>query len=62
MVKNPPASVGDIRELSSTPGSGGSPGGGNGYFLQYPCLGNLMDRGAWWATVLSGGSQRVGHD
>ena len=33
------------------PGSGRSPGEGNGNPLQYPCLGNPMDRGAWWATV-----------
>ena len=33
------------------PGSGRSPGGGNGNPLQYSCLGNAMDRGAWWATV-----------
>ena len=33
------------------PGSGRSPGGGNGNLLQYSCLGNPMDRGAWWATV-----------
>ena len=42
------------------PGLGRSPGEGNGDPLQYPCLENLMDRGAWWAAVL--GSQRVGHD
>ena len=41
-------------------GSGRSPGEGNGNPLQYPCLENSMDRGAWWATVA--GSQRVGHD
>ena len=34
-------------------------GEGNGNRLQYSCLENLMDRGAWWATI---GSQRVGHD
>ena len=33
------------------PGSGRSPGEGNGYLLQYSCLENSMDRGAWWATV-----------
>ena len=36
---------------SSIPGSGRSPGGGNGYPFQYFCLENSMDRGAWWATV-----------
>ena len=46
-VKNPPA----IQEIaSSIPGSGKSPGEGNGNPLQYSCLGNSMDRGAWWAT------------
>ena len=34
------------------PGSGRSPGGGKGYPLQYSCLGNFMDRGTWWPTVL----------
>ena len=36
---------------SLIPGSGGSPGGGHGYTLQYPCLENPMDRGAWWAIL-----------
>ena len=48
MVKNLPASVGDP---GSIPGLGRSPREGNGYSLQYSCLENLMDRGAWWATV-----------
>ena len=48
MVKNPPANAGD---LGSIPGSGRSPGEGNGYPFQYSCLGNPMDRGAWQATV-----------
>ena len=43
--KEPPE--GDARDRSSIPGSGRSPGEGNGYPLQYPCLGNSMDRGAW---------------
>ena len=47
-------------DLGSIPGSGRSPGEGNGNPVQYSCLENLMDRGAWWATVH--GSQRVGHD
>ena len=47
-VKNPPANA----ETGSLPESGKSPGGGNGYPLQYSCLENPMDRGAWWATVL----------
>ena len=51
VVKNPPAMVGDTRVMGSVPGSGRSPGGGNGNPLQYSCLENPMDRGAWWATV-----------
>ena len=47
-VKNPPANAGDA---GSIPGLGTSPGEGNGYPLQYSCLENPMDRGAWWATV-----------
>ena len=50
-VKNPPASAGDIRDTGSIPGSGGSPGRGPGKTLQYSCLENPLDRGAWWATV-----------
>ena len=46
MVKNPPASVGDIRDMGSIPGSGRSPGGGNDNPLQYSCLENPMDREA----------------
>ena len=48
MVKDPPAHVGDT---GSIPGSGRPPGEGNGNPLQYSCLENPMDRGAWWATV-----------
>ena len=51
MVKNPPASAGDPKDLSSIPGSGRSPGVGNGNPLQYSCLENAMDRGAWQAIV-----------
>ena len=51
VVKNPPANAGDIRDEGSIPGSGRSPGGGRGNPLQYSCLENPMDRGAWWATV-----------
>ena len=51
MVKNPPASAGDTRDTGSIPGSGRSPERGNGNPLQYSCLENPMDRGAWWATV-----------
>ena len=48
MVKNLPANIGDMGLI---PGLGRSPGEGNGNPLQYSCLGNSMDRGAWWATV-----------
>ena len=51
VVKNPPANAGDIRDVSLIPGLGRSPGGGNGNPLQYSCLGNPTDRGAWRATV-----------
>ena len=51
VVKNPPANAGDVRDLGSIPGSGRSPGGGHGNPLQYSCLENPMDRGAWQATV-----------
>ena len=51
VVKNSPASVGDIRDASSIPGLGRSPGEGNGNPLQYSCLESSMDRGAWQATV-----------
>ena len=51
VVKNLPVNAGDARDAVLMPGSGRSPGVGNGNPLQYACLGNLMDRGAWWATV-----------
>ena len=52
VVKNLPASAGDLRDSGLNPGSGRSPAGeGNGKPLQYSCLENPMDRGAWWATV-----------
>ena len=50
-VKNPPASAGDVRDAVSVLGLGRSPGEGNGNPLQYSCLENPMDKGAWWATV-----------
>ena len=49
VVKNLPANAGDIRDTDSIPGSGRSPGEGNGNPLQYSCLENPIDRGAWWA-------------
>ena len=50
-VKNTPANTRDTREAGSIPGSGRSPGGGNGNTPHYSCLGNSTDRGAWRATV-----------
>ena len=50
MVKILPANAGDAGDSGSIPGSGRSPGGGLGNTLQYSCLGNPMDRGAWRAT------------
>ena len=54
------ASACNAGDLGSIPGSGRSPGGGNGNPLQFSCLENPMDGGAWWAIVH--GLQRVGHD
>ena len=48
VIENPPASAGDLGSIS---GSERSPGEGNGHPLQYACLGNPMDREAWWATA-----------
>ena len=50
VVKNASASAGDIRDLGSIPWSRRSPGEGNGNILQYSCLENPVDRGAWWAV------------
>ena len=57
VAKNPPANGGAMGVI---PGSGRSPGEGNGNPLQYSCLGNPTDREAWWTTVQ--GVQRVGQD
>ena len=51
VVRSLPAKVGDIRDVGLIRGSGRSLGEGNGYPIQYSCLGNPMDRGAWGATV-----------
>ena len=51
VVKNLPTNVGDTRVPGLIPGLGRSPGELNGYPLQYSCLGNSMDGGAWWAIV-----------
>ena len=56
MVKNPSANAGDLVLIPELRRSSGE---GNGNPLQYSCLGNPMDRGAWWASVHK--SQRVGH-
>ena len=57
MVKNPLADPGDTREVGSIPGSGRSPGVGNGNLLQDSCLENSMDRGTWRLQYM--GLQRV---
>ena len=51
MVKNLPANAGDIRDVGSIPGLGRSSGRGHGNPLQYSCLENPMDRGAWQAKL-----------
>ena len=51
LLKDLPANAGNPRDVDSIPGLGRSPGGGNGNRLQYFCMGNSMDRGAWRATV-----------
>ena len=61
VIKNPPANAADIRDRDSVPGSGRSSEEGNGYPLLYFCLGNPMDRGAWWAKS-PWGHKRLGHD
>ena len=58
-LKNPPASTGDTGDVGSIPGSGRSPGGGNGNPLKYSSLENSMDRGAWWATVYGVAKSRM---
>ena len=60
MVKNLPANAEDLRDKDSISGLGRSPGVGNGNPIQYSCLENPMDRGAWKATV--NGVARVGHN
>ena len=51
MVKNSSVSAGEVRDVGSTPMLGRSPGGGYGNSLQYSCLEDLMDRGAWRVIV-----------
>ena len=59
MVKNLPANAGDARDMGLIPGSGRSPGTGNGNPLQYSCLGNPMDREIWQATVHGAAKRRI---
>ena len=51
LVKSPPANAGDLRDPGSIPGLGRATGGEHGNPLQYSCLENPADRGAWWAMV-----------
>ena len=51
VVRNPPANAADVRDAGSIPGLGRSPGGGHGNPLQYSCLENSMDGGAWRVMV-----------
>ena len=60
MVKNRPADAGDTRDMGEIPGLGRCPGEGNGYPLQYSCLGNPMDRSLVCCTPW--GLKRVGHN
>ena len=60
VVKELPANEGDAKDTDLIPGLGKSPGGGHSNSLQYSCLENPMDRGAW--QLQSMGSQRAGHD
>ena len=59
--KKPPANAGDAGDAGLIPGSGRAPGEGNGNPLQYFCLGNPMDRGAWW-PIESTESETAGLD
>ena len=60
VAKNLPTNAGGAGHMSSIPGSERSPGRGNGNPFQYSCLGNPLDRGAWWAKVH--GITRVRHN
>ena len=57
VVKNPPANAGDARDAGSIPGLGRFPGEGNGNPLQYSCLENSTDTGAWWAIFHRSGKE-----
>ena len=60
MVKNLSAHAGDVREVGLIPGSERSPGGGHGNPLQYSCLENSVDRGAWWGYSPGGYKESTG--
>ena len=60
VVKNTPVNAGDLRDMSSIPGLGRSPGEGNGNPLHYSCLENAMDRGPWWSTVHTAAKRQAG--
>ena len=60
LVKNSPASVGAVRDMGSILRSGRSPGGWHGNPLQYSCLENPTDRGAWWAKAHGVAKSRTG--
>ena len=59
VVKNPLTNAGNTRDVGSIPELGRSHGGGHGNPLQYSCLENPMDRGAWWATVHAWGRREL---
>jgi len=59
VVENPPDPPANIGAMGSIPGLGRSPGGGNNNPLQYSCLGNPMDRRAWW-TIAHGVTEELG--
>ena len=63
MVKNPPAKARHAKDMGSIPGSGRSPGVGNGNLLQYSCMENSMDRGSHWAhSTVSKKSDMTEHE
>ena len=57
--KNLSVNAGDVRDAGSIPRLGRSPGEGNSNPLQYSCLENPMDRGAWWATIHGVAKSRI---
>ena len=59
VVKNQPATAGDVKDFSSIPGLGRPLGEGNGNPFQYSCLENPMDQGAWWAAKQSDTTERL---